>query len=68
MNEIRSNQFYLTTDGDGYNFDSLLEIMKFENGKIIYQSPMSWPDTFNIVGIGSDPRPIGSIGSYFFKE
>lgn len=68
MNEIRSNQFYLTTDGDGYNFDSLLEIMKFENGKIIYQSPMSWPDTFNIVGIGSDSRPIGSIGSYFFKE
>lgn len=68
MNEIRSNQFYLTTDGDGYNFDSLLEIMKFENGKIIYQSPMSWPDTFEVCDIGNETPDIGSIGSYFFKE
>jgi hypothetical protein len=42
--------------------------MKFENGKIIYQSPMSWPDTFEVCDIGNETPDIGSIGSYFFKE
>ena len=68
MDEVRSNTFYLTSDNDRYRFSEFIKFMKYENGKIIHQSPTSWPDTFDVRRDKNTYDPIGSIGSYFFKE